>query len=33
MIGLGQPDKSIHPALAKEARELFDSIEFIGPDK
>ncbi len=23
VIGLGQPDKSIHPALAKEARELF----------
>ena len=32
VIMLGQPDP-INPALAKEARAVFDSIEFVAPDE
>ena len=33
MIVLDQPDESINPALIKEARAIFDSIVFVGPDE
>ena len=33
VIGLGQSDESIDPALIEEARAIFDSIEFVGPDE
>jgi hypothetical protein len=33
VIELGQSDPSIDPALIKEARAIFDSIEFVGPDE
>jgi hypothetical protein len=33
VIVLGQPHESIDPALTKEARAIFDSIEFVGPDE
>ena len=32
VIAVGQSDESIDPALTKEARAIFDSIEFIRPD-
>ena len=32
-IAVGQSHKSIDPALMKEARAIFDSIEFVKPDK
>lgn len=33
VIVLGEPDELIDPALRTEARAVFDSIEFVGPDK
>ena len=33
VIELGQSDPSIDPVLIKEARDIFDSIEFVGPDE
>ena len=33
VIAVGQSDESIDPALMKEARAIFDSIEFVGPDE
>ena len=33
VIELGQSDASIDPALIKEARAIFDSIEFVAPDE
>jgi hypothetical protein len=33
VIELGQSHESIDPALIKEARAIFDSIEFVGPDE
>jgi hypothetical protein len=33
VIELGQSDPSIDPALIKEARAIFDSIEFVGPEE
>lgn len=33
VIVLGQPDESLDPALMEEARAIFDSIQFVGPDK
>lgn len=33
VIAVGQSHKSIDPALMKEARTIFDSIEFVRPDK
>jgi hypothetical protein len=33
VIAVGQFDESVDPALTREARAIFDSIEFIGPDQ
>ena len=33
VIAAGQSDESIDPALIQEARAIFDSIEFLGPDE
>ena len=33
VIELGQSHESIDPALIEEARAIFDSIEFVGPDE
>ena len=33
VIVVGQSDESINPALTKEARAIFDSIVFVGPDE
>jgi hypothetical protein len=33
VIAVGQFDESIDPALTKEARAIFDSIEFVRPDE
>lgn len=33
VIALVQPDETIDPALAREARAVFDSIEFVSPDE
>jgi len=33
VIAVGQFDESIDPALTKEARAVFDSIEFVAPDE
>lgn len=33
VIAVGQFDESIDPALTKEARAVFDSIKFVGPDE
>lgn len=33
VIAVGQSHESIDPALTKEARAIFDSIEFVRPDK
>ena len=33
VIAVGQSDESIDPALIEEARAIFDSIEFVGPDE
>ena len=33
VIAAGQSDESIDPALIEEARAIFDSIEFLGPDE
>lgn len=33
VIALVQPDESIDPALRREARAIFDSIQFVGPDE
>ena len=32
VIAVGQFDESVDPALTKEARAVFDSIEFVAPD-
>ena len=33
VIAVGQSDESMDPALIEEARAVFDSIEFVGPDE
>ena len=33
VIAVGQSHESIDPALIEEARAIFDSIEFVRPDK
>ncbi len=33
VIAVGHCDESVDPALIEEARAVFDSIEFVGPDE